>query len=142
MFEILTHFAPQIAASDVLQRLELSEGGYYVVSAHREENIDSERNFPRLAEVIDRLAERHDVPVMVSTHPRTRKRIDVLGRTFHPNVQLMKPLGFHDYIRLQQGARAVLSDSGTINEDSSILHFPAPNLTRKASGRARVCKNG
>src|SRR3546814_12836016 len=113
MFEILTHFAPQIAASDVLQRLELSEGGYYVVSAHREENIDSERNFPRLAEVIDRLAERHDVPVMVSTPPRTRKRIAVLGRTFHPNVQLMQPPGFHAHNPLQPRARAGLPDRRT-----------------------------
>jgi UDP-N-acetylglucosamine 2-epimerase (non-hydrolysing) len=128
MFEILNHFGPRIEASDVVSRLGLTEGGYYVVSAHREENIDSDRNFTRLAEVLDRLAERHDIPVMVSTHPRTRKRIDALGRQFHPNVQLMKPLGFHDYIRLQQRARAVLSDSGTITEESSILNFPALNI--------------
>src|SRR3546814_6443695 len=106
MFEILTHFAPQIAASDVLQRLDLSEGGYYVVSAHREENIDSERNFPRLAEVIDRLAERQDVPVMVSTHPRTRQRIDVLGSTFHPHVQQIRPPGLHAYIPPQHTRKA------------------------------------
>lgn len=128
MFEILEHFRPQIEASDVLTRLGLSEGGYYVVSAHREENIDSDRNFSRFVETLDRLGRDHGLPVMVSTHPRTRKRIDALGRQFHANIQLMKPLGFHDYIRLQQSARAVLSDSGTITEESSILNFPALNI--------------
>lgn len=128
MFEILEQFRPQIAISDVVTRLGLVEKDYYVISAHREENIESERNFARLAEVLDRLAERHNLPVMVSTHPRTRKRIDALGLKFHRNVQLMKPLGFHDYIRLQQSARAVLSDSGTITEESSILNFPALNI--------------
>lgn len=128
MLEILQHFRPQIDNSDVLRRLGLSENAYYVVSAHREENVDSDRNFTRLAGILDRLADRHGMPVLVSTHPRTRKRIESLGREFHPNVQLMKPLGFHDYVRLQQSARAVLSDSGTITEESSILNFPALNI--------------
>ncbi|MGN5376478.1 non-hydrolyzing UDP-N-acetylglucosamine 2-epimerase [Sphingomonas hankookensis] len=128
MLEILQHFRPQIDDSDVLARLGLSENAYYVVSAHREENVDSDRNFTRLAGILDRLADRHGMPVLVSTHPRTRKRIGSLGREFHPNVQLMKPLGFHDYVRLQQSARAVLSDSGTITEESSILNFPALNI--------------
>lgn len=128
MFEILAHFAPQIAASDVLTRLGLAEGEYYVVSAHREENIDSVRNFTRLTEIINGLAERHGLPVLVSTHPRTRKRIESLERQFHSKVQLMKPQGFYDYISLQQSARAVLSDSGTITEESSILNFPALNI--------------
>ncbi len=128
MLEILQHFRPQIDDSDVLARLGLSENAYYVVSAHREENVDSDRNFTRLAGILDRLADRHGMPVLVSTHPRTRKRIRSLGREFHPNVQLMKPLGFHDYVRLQQSARAVLSDSGTITEESSILNFPALNI--------------
>jgi UDP-N-acetylglucosamine 2-epimerase len=128
MFEVLTHFSDRIAASDVLTRLGLTEQGYYLVSAHREENVDSDRNFARLATILDSLAERHGLPVMVSTHPRTQKRIDALERRFHPGVKLMKPLGFHDYVRLQQSAKAVLSDSGTISEESSILNFPALNI--------------
>lgn len=128
MFEILEHFRPHIATSDVVARLGLTDESYYLVSAHREENIDSDRNFARLGEVLDNLAARHNLPVLVSTHPRTRKRIDALGRAFHPNVQLMKPLGFLDYVRLQQSAKAVLSDSGTITEEASILNFPALNI--------------
>lgn len=128
MFEILNHFREQIVASDVLSRLNLTKEGYYLVSAHREENIDSDRNFSRLAAVLNHLAEHHGVPVAVSTHPRTQKRIDALGMHFHPRVMLMKPLGFHDYIHLQKAAKAVLSDSGTITEESSILNFPALNI--------------
>jgi len=125
---VLTHYRPCIEASDVLQRLELQEGRYFVVSAHREENIESERTFAKLVAVLNAVAEDHDLPVIVSTHPRTQKRVDASGVTFHSQVRLLKPLGFHDYVKLQLSAKAVLSDSGTINEESSILNFPALNL--------------
>lgn len=128
MFEILEHFRDQIEASDVLDRLGLDVREYFVVSAHREENIDTERNFTRLTTILNRIAERYGQPVIVSTHPRTQKRIDAVGVSFHPLVRLMKPLGFHDYIQLQKAARVVLSDSGTITEESSILNFPALNI--------------
>lgn len=128
MFEVLTHYRPQIEASDVLKRLGLEEGNYFVVSAHREENIESPNTFAKLVDVLNAVAEDHNLPVIVSTHPRTQKRIDATGSRFHPKVRLMKPLGFHDYVKLQMSARAVLSDSGTINEESSILNFPALNL--------------
>jgi UDP-N-acetyl-L-fucosamine synthase len=128
MFEVLSHYAGEIDASDVLSRLGLEERGYFVVSAHREENIDSEGSFRRLVEILNRVAEDFSLPVIVSTHPRTMKRIEASGSTFHPLVRLLKPLGFFDYVRLQKSSRAVLSDSGTINEESSILNFPALNL--------------
>jgi UDP-N-acetylglucosamine 2-epimerase (non-hydrolysing) len=128
MFEVLTHYAASIEGSDVLRRLGLTEHEYFVVSAHREENIDDVRAFPRLVEVLNRVAEAHDRPVVVSTHPRTQKRIDADGSAFHPHIRLLKPLGFHDYVQLQKSARAVLSDSGTITEESSILNFPALNI--------------
>jgi len=128
MFEVLTHYRPQIEASEVLTRLGLQEGGYFVVSAHREENIESEKSFEKLVAILNAVAQDHDLPVIVSTHPRTQKRIDAIGAVFHPQVRLLKPLGFHDYVRLQRSAKAVLSDSGTINEESSILSFPALNL--------------
>jgi UDP-N-acetylglucosamine 2-epimerase (non-hydrolysing) len=128
MFEVLTHYRPRIDASDVLQRLELTERNYFVVSAHREENIESAQSFTKLVAVLNAVAEDHNLPVIVSTHPRTQKRIDATGARFHPQVRLLKPLGFHDYVKLQLSARAVLSDSGTINEESSILNFPALNL--------------
>ena len=128
MFEVLTHYRDRINASDALERLGVDAGGYFVVSAHREENIESGRSFSRLVSILNSLAEDNCLPVIVSTHPRTRKRIEASGVTFHHNVRLLKPLGFHDYIRLQLSARAVLSDSGTINEESSILNFPALNL--------------
>ena len=128
MFEVLTHYRPRIEASDILARLELTEGGYFVVSAHREENIESTQSFTKLVAVLNSLAEDHGVPVIVSAHPRTQKRIVSTGAKFHTLVQLLKPLGFHDYVKLQMSARAVLSDSGTINEESSILNFPALNL--------------
>ena len=128
MFEVLTYYRPQIDASNVLTRLELEEDEYILVSAHREENIDSPQNFVKLVDVINTVAQDHDLPVIVSTHPRTQKKIDATNSKFHPLVQLMKPLGFHDYVKLQISARASLSDSGTINEESSILNFPALNL--------------
>jgi UDP-N-acetylglucosamine 2-epimerase (non-hydrolysing) len=128
MFEVLHHYLPQIKASDALQRLGLDVGQYFVVSAHREENIESEKSFAKLVQVLNGVAEDHGLPVVVSTHPRTQKRVDATGAQFHPLVRLMKPLGFHDYVNLQMQAKAVLSDSGTINEESSILNFPALNL--------------
>ncbi|KIQ00079.1 MULTISPECIES: UDP-N-acetylglucosamine 2-epimerase (non-hydrolyzing) [Pseudomonas] len=128
MFEVLTYYREGIDASDVLQRLGLEEGKFFVVSAHREENIDSEKNFRKLAETLNQVAAHYGMPVIVSTHPRTQKRVDALGVTFHPNVRLLKPLGFKDYNKLQACAKAVLSDSGTISEESSILNFPALNI--------------
>ena len=128
MYEVLHHYLPQIQASNVLARLELKEGEYFVVSAHREENIESDRTFSKLVAVLNALAEDYQLPVIVSTHPRTQKRVDATTTKFHPLVRLLKPLGFHDYVNLQMRARAVLSDSGTINEESSILNFPALNV--------------
>ena len=128
MFEVLTHYRDGIAASDALERLDLSERGYFVVSAHREENIEAPKTFAKLVGVLNAVAEDHGLPVIVSTHPRTQKRIDAQGVHFHSQVRLLKPLGFLDYVKLQQSAMAVLSDSGTINEESSILNFPALNL--------------
>lgn len=128
MFEVLTHYRPRIDASDILTRLGLDEGGYFVVSAHREENIESPQNFAKLVDVLNTIAEDYNLPVIVSTHPRTQKRIDATNSKFHAQVRLLKPLGFHDYVKLQLSARASLSDSGTINEESSILNFPALNL--------------
>lgn len=128
MFEVLTHFRTRIEASDVLTRLELDTERYFLVSAHREENIESSESFTKLVAVLNAVAEDHGMPVIVSTHPRTQKRIDATGAVFHPQVRLLKPLGFHDYNKLQLSARAVLSDSGTINEESSIMNFPALNL--------------
>ena len=128
MFEVLNFYRAGIEASDVLARLELTAGEFFVVSAHREENIDSDRNFTRLVETLNAVAERYRFPVIVSTHPRTQKRVDAMGAKFHPLVRLLKPLGFKDYNKLQLTAKAVLSDSGTINEESSILNFPALNI--------------
>ena len=128
MFEVLAHYADRIDASDVQSRLGLQEGEYFVVSAHREENVDAEASLRRLVAILNQVAETYGLPVIVSTHPRTQKRIDAYGVTFHDQVRLMKPLGFHDYIRLQKGAKAVLSDSGTISEEAAILNFPALNI--------------
>ena len=128
MCEVLSHYREGIEQSDVLQRLGLEEGHFFVVSAHREENIDSDKNFLKLVDVLNRVAETYGCPVIVSTHPRTQKRVDAMGVKFDPQVRLLKPLGFKDYNKLQLTAKAVLSDSGTINEESSILNFPALNL--------------
>ncbi len=128
MDEVLTYYRDGIEGSDVLHRLGLVEGDFFVVSAHREENVDSDQNFGKLVTVLNTIAEHYGFPVIVSTHPRTQKRIDAMGAKFHANVQLLKPLGFKDYNKLQLSAKAVLSDSGTINEESSILNFPALNL--------------
>jgi UDP-N-acetylglucosamine 2-epimerase len=128
MYEVLHHYLPRIEASDIVQRLDLQAERYFVVSAHREENIEAEETFGKLVSVLNNLAQDHDLPVIVSTHPRTQKRIGAAGIKFHPRIQLLKPLGFLDYVKLQLSAKAVLSDSGTISEESSILNFPALNL--------------
>ncbi len=147
MFEVLNHYMPMIQASDVLARLNLEKGNYFVVSAHREENINSEKNFKGLIDTLNFIAEKYGNPIIVSTHPRTRKKLEQVTNpqlpitdpqspipnpqlpfTLHPQIELMKPLGFHDYNQLQKNARAVLSDSGTISEESSIMNFPALNI--------------
>lgn len=128
MYEVLHHYLPKILQSDILQRLGLEKEKYFVVSAHREENINSEKNFFYLVEILNLIADRYGFPVIVSTHPRTRKMIEGKQVQFHPQVQLMKPMGFSDYNHLQMNAYAVLSDSGTISEESSILNFRALNI--------------
>jgi len=128
MFEVLNHHLPSIQKSDVLTRLNLKKGEYFVVSAHREENINSERNFNNLIDSLNLIADTHGYPVIVSTHPRTRKMIDAKGVKVNSLVNFLKPLGFTDYNALQIGSFAVLSDSGTISEESSILNFRALNI--------------
>jgi len=128
MNEVLHHYMGGIQGSDVLDRLGLMSEQFFVVSAHREENIEADKNFNKLVEVLNGVAEHYDLPVIVSTHPRTQNRVDRSGITFHKQVRLLKPLGFKDYNKLQISAKAVLSDSGTINEESSILNFPALNI--------------
>lgn len=128
MFEVLNYYRDGIEQSDVLQRLGLEEGKFFIISAHREENVDSDKNFLKLVDVLNTVAAHYDYPVIVSTHPRTQKRVDAMGVEFHANVRLLKPMGFKDYNKLQLSAKASLSDSGTINEESSILNFPALNL--------------
>ena len=127
MFEVLHAYMKEIDASDVLTRLSIKKNNYFVVSAHREENINSD-NFDKLIKVLNYIAEKYQLPVIVSTHPRTRNKINEKGIQFHSLIQLMKPLGFHDYNHLQKNAKAVLSDSGTISEESSIMNFPALNI--------------
>ena len=128
MFEVLNCYREGIEASDVLERLGLEKHKFFVVSAHREENVDSDKNFLNLVETLNTIAETYQFPVIVSTHPRTQKRIDSMGVVFNPLVKLLKPLGFKDYNQLQLSAKASLSDSGTINEESSIMNFPALNI--------------
>jgi len=126
MQEVLAFYQPKIEASDVLSRLELKPSAYVVVSAHREENVDSEQNFADLLEALNAIAGRYDMPVIVSTHPRTRKRLEALNISVQdPRIRFLKPLGFLDYVKLQKNAFCVVSDSGTITEESSILGFPA-----------------
>jgi UDP-N-acetylglucosamine 2-epimerase (non-hydrolysing) len=141
MLEVLTHYRPGIEGSDVVARLGLQPQRYFVVSAHREENVDSDRQIGWLAETLSGVADAYDEPVLVSAHPRTRKRIEALGLQLDQRVRLMKPFGFFDYNALQLGARAVLSDSGTISEESSILGFPALNL-REAHERPEAMEEG
>jgi len=128
MNEVLNFYRAGIEASDVLARLGLEADRFFVVSAHREENIDSDKNFGKLVSVLNGMAETYNLPIIVSTHPRTQRRVDAVGATFNPHIRLLKPMGFKDYNKLQLSARAALSDSGTINEESSILNIRALNL--------------
>ncbi|WP_288243696.1 UDP-N-acetylglucosamine 2-epimerase (non-hydrolyzing) [uncultured Chryseobacterium sp.] len=128
MFEVLHYYLPQIEKSDVLNRLNIEQGKYFVVSSHREENINSEKNFKGLIESLNAIAENFGLPIIVSTHPRTRNMIDKMSVEVRPEIQFLKPLGFHDYNALQMRSYAVLSDSGTISEESSILNFRALNI--------------
>lgn len=128
MYEVLHRYLPKIEKSDILERLGVEKGKFFVVSAHREENITSDRNFNNLVEILNTIAEKYGYPVIVSCHPRTRKMIECKGVVFHPNVRLMKPMSLSDYNHLQLNANVVLSDSGTISEESSILNFRALNI--------------
>ena len=128
MFEVLEYYKRGIEASDVVERLDLKSEQYFLVSAHREENIEPTQSFNRFATMLNKLAETYDIPIIVSTHPRTRNKISESKNQFHSLIKFMKPLGFNDYVKLQKCAHCVLSDSGTINEESSILNFPALNL--------------
>lgn len=128
MFEVLNDYMPKVKRSQILEKLDLKKNSYFVVSAHREENIASEEKFLNLIEILNSIAEKYNIPVIVSTHPRTRKMIEKHGIEFHQNVKLMKPMGLSDYLALQINSYAVLSDSGTISEESSILNFKALNI--------------
>ncbi|MFK8280369.1 non-hydrolyzing UDP-N-acetylglucosamine 2-epimerase [Capnocytophaga canimorsus] len=128
MFEVLNYYLPQIESSNVLEKLNLEKGKFFVVSSHREENINSEKNFRGLMDSLNAIAEKYNYPVIVSTHPRTQNMIDKMKVEMHSNIRFLKPLGFHDYNALQMHAFAVLSDSGTISEESSILNFRALNI--------------
>lgn len=128
MFEVIQSRHNDIAASSILETLNLTKGEYFVVSAHRDENINSEKNFLNLVDSLNAIAEKYQMPIIVSTHPRTKNMIDAKGVSFHPLVKIMKPMGFNDYVKLQMESKATLSDSGTISEESSILRFKALNL--------------
>jgi UDP-N-acetylglucosamine 2-epimerase len=141
MFEVLNHYREGIEQSNILSRLALEAGNYFIVSAHREENVDSDRLLSALVNILNTVGEQFDLPVIVSTHPRTQKRIDVKGIKFNRNVRLLKPMGFKDYVKLQMCSKAVLSDSGTISEESSILNFRAINI-REAHERPEAMEEG
>lgn len=128
MYEVLSFYKDKIMSSKILSDLNLKEGNFFLVSAHREENIDSERNFSRVVDMLNSISKKYNLPIIVSTHPRTQKRIDQSTAQFHSNIKLLKPLSFSDYNMLQISAKAVLSDSGTINEEASILNFAALNI--------------
>lgn len=141
MDEVLEYYSKDIESSDVLERLKVEEGKYFVVSVHREENVDSDVNIHKFVEVLNVLATKYQLPIIVSTHPRTRKKIDALELNFSPLVKLLKPLGFCDYVKLQRESKVVLSDSGTITEESSILNFSALNI-REAQERPEGLEEG
>ena len=128
MFEVLNHYLPDIHSSDVLTRLKLEKQKFFVISSHREENINSEKNFNGLIESLNMIADQYHYPIIVSTHPRTKNMIAAKNVEVRPEIQFLKPLGFNDYNALQMNSFAVLSDSGTISEESSILNFPALNI--------------
>lgn len=128
MYEVLNFYLPKINNSKVLKKLKINSQNYFLISAHREENIDNPKLFSQLVNLLNMLALEYNLPVLVSTHPRTRKKFEANGSTFSKKVNLLKPLGYFDYVNLQMNSKAVLSDSGTITEESSILNFPALNL--------------
>ncbi|MBG2711365.1 non-hydrolyzing UDP-N-acetylglucosamine 2-epimerase [Proteus columbae] len=141
MDEVLEFYKDKIASSNILKNLNLSAGQYFLVSMHREENVDSKENIKNFVDTLDSLAKKYSFPIIISTHPRTRKKIEELKLSFNPLVHLMKPLGFSDYVHLQTKAKVVLSDSGTITEESSILNFPAINI-REAQERPEGFEEG
>ena len=141
MNEVLNFYQEKINESDVVSRLDLKLNEYFVVSLHREENVDSEINIQKFVHVLDKLAKKYGFPIVVSTHPRTRNKIEALELEFHPLVNLIRPLGFSDYVKLQCNAKLVLSDSGTITEESSIMNFPALNI-REAQERPEGLEEG
>lgn len=141
MAEVLNYYQEKIQSSGILNKLCLKPYKFFLISSHREENIDSDLNFPKLVNLLNTIAEIYDLPIIFSTHPRTQKKIDAQGILFHEKIMLLKPLGFLDYIKLQTFAKAVLSDSGTISEESSIMNFPALNL-RESHERHEAFEEG